>query len=330
MAFQQRLQPVPRSATLADDDYFVWGGSAVRDEDGQYHLLYSRWPREHGFMAWASHSEIARAVADDPLGPYEHVDVPLDSRNEWFWDGSSAHNPTIERFGNRYYLYYTGNSGDKDVIPGEINWSHRISQRIGVAVADHPGGPWERFDNPLIVPDDDFVDALCCCNPAVTQRPDGDFLILYNSVDNEGDPPFGGPVRHVTAIAADPTGPIQRHRKSVFAVDDVEFPVEDPDVWHDGERYRAILNDIDGHFTDVGRSLVLFESADGFEWSLADDPLVSRTEISWDDGETESLHSLERPQVLVEKGEPQVLYCAAARDHEGHSFNVHIPLAGRH
>ena len=53
------LAPVPRSALFADDAFYIWGASMVRDPEGTCHLFYSRWPRSTGFEAWVSHSEIA-------------------------------------------------------------------------------------------------------------------------------------------------------------------------------------------------------------------------------------------------------------------------------
>jgi hypothetical protein len=64
------LQPVPTSALFQDPDYNIWCGSAVIGPDGQVHLFYSRWPRRLGHLAWVTHSEIARAVAPSPLGPF--------------------------------------------------------------------------------------------------------------------------------------------------------------------------------------------------------------------------------------------------------------------
>ncbi len=42
--FSAMLQPAT-SASFSDPDYNIWCGSAVKGDDGQYHLFYSRWPR---------------------------------------------------------------------------------------------------------------------------------------------------------------------------------------------------------------------------------------------------------------------------------------------
>lgn len=325
MNLGEALRPVPDSAVLRDEDHFVWGASATVADDGTWHLLYSRWPRHLGFESWVTHSEVARAVADDPLGPYEHADVALPERGGDAWDGLCTHNPTVERIGGRYYCYYTGNTGAREATEG-LDWTHRNNQRIGVAVADDPAGPWERFDEPLVEPTPGFHDALCCANPTAVERPDGSVLLVYKAVADEGDRPFGGPVRHVVAAADGPTGPFEKRPDPVFTAGDADFPAEDPDVWFGDGRYWAVVKDQGGHFTGAGESLALFTSVDGFEWTPADDPLVSGTRVRWADGRVEEVHSLERPQVLVCDGAPRVLFCAATRDRETHSFNVHVPV----
>jgi hypothetical protein len=80
-----------------------------------------------------------------------------------------------------------------------------------------------------------------------------------------------------------------------------------------------------GAFTKSGRSLALFCSKDGIDWKPAEHPLVSKLEIHWEGGRTEKVAHLERPQLWIKDGVPQVLFCAADKDRE-HSFNVHIPL----
>ena len=149
------IQPIPRSATFRDPQYDIWCGSMIKGDDGKYHLFYSRWPRKLGHSAWVTNSEVAHAVADHPLGPYKHSDVTLPPRGKEFWDGSCTHNPTVIRSRGKYYLYYVGNTGDGSF------WSNRNNQRIGVAVADKPEGPWQRFDKPVldVSADHDALDA---------------------------------------------------------------------------------------------------------------------------------------------------------------------------
>lgn len=40
------LQPITTDNIFSDPDYFNWGSSIIRDEQGLYHLFYARWRRD--------------------------------------------------------------------------------------------------------------------------------------------------------------------------------------------------------------------------------------------------------------------------------------------
>lgn len=322
------LHPIPRTATFSDPKYYVWGGSMVRTDDGTCHLYYSRWPRKTGMNGWVTHSEVAHGVSDHPLGPFRHVDVALPARGAEHWDGLCTHNPTVHRFGDTLFIHYTGNTGDGRATPDALNWTHRNNQRVGVATSTSPYGPWKRRDAPLIdIGPPGAPDSLCTTNPSITDRRDGRYLLIYKAVGTEHALPFGGPVVHLAATADTPAGPFTKREGLIFAKPGEAFPAEDPCLWRDDESYWAIVKDFKGYFTGAGRSLALFRSEDGFDWRPAEDPLVATLEVDWDDGRTQRLHRLERPQVWLQGGAPAVLYCAASEEpSESHSFNVHIPL----
>jgi hypothetical protein len=329
--FAALLQPVPESGKLIDPDYYIWCGTMVRGDDGKYHLYYSRWPRKLGHNAWVTHSEIAHAIGDTPAGPFRHADVALPPRGAHFWDGLCTHNPTILRAGDRYYLYYMGNTGD-GVAMTTLNWNHRNNQRIGVAVAEGPAGPWQRFDRPLVdvSAEPGAPDSLVASNPAVARRPDGGYLMVYKAVGRKRPLPFGGPVVHLTATSDSPTGPFTKQLRPIFTTPGVDFPAEDPFLWYDyaAGRYLAIVKDNNGHFTHAGKSLALWESLNGFDWSLASHALVATPEVTWADGRKQRLNSLERPQLLFgPNGRPSILLGAADEDPaRPHSYNLRIPL----
>ncbi len=324
--FNAMLQPVPATAKCSDPDFNIWCGSAIKADDGKFHLFYSRWPRKLGHLAWVTHSEIAHAVSDSPFGPWKHHDVALPARGTNFWDGSCTHNPTVIRIGGKFHLYYMGNYGD-GVVGKSLNWTHRNHQRIGVAVADSPNGPWTRFDKPTVDTTPGFYDALCCNNPSVAVQPGGGVLMVYKAVGDKGKMPFGGPVLHCVATSDSPTGPFKKHPNPIFVKEGVQFAAEDPFIWRGTDRYWAVVKDNAGHFTNRGYSLALWESADGLDWRLAKHPLVATPEIAWADGRQQKLDALERPQLLFENGQPIALFCAAA-DAKGRdgSFNLQIPL----
>ena len=323
-----QIAPVPATAKFSDPAYQIWCGSMVEGDDGKFHLFYSRWPAALGHRAWVSHSEVARAVADQPGGPYQHADVVLPARGGDFWDGDCTHNPTIHRFEGKYYLYYMGTMSDAETQVGVMSVPHRNHQRIGVAVADSPAGPWKRSDTPLIdVGDENAHDALMVSNPTVTKRPEGGYLMVYKAVAKKSPAPRYGPVVHLTATSDSPAGPFTKQNKPVFTAEGSEFPAEDPYIWHQDDRYFAIVKDMHGAFTDAGQSLALFESRDGFDWRLSPHPLVSRLQIPWQGREPQPVSALERPQLWLHNGKPRILFCAVAADKKRtETFNVALPL----
>jgi hypothetical protein len=327
--FPMMFGKVKQESKFVDEDWYIWGGSMVKGPDGKFHLLYSRWPRELGHKAWVTHSEIANAVSDSPTGPYQHVDVALTVRGRDLWDGMCTHNPTVHKFDGKYYLYYMGNTGDREPTE-KLNFQHRNNQRIGVAVADHPGGPWNRFDKPLIdvSENDDAPDALMTSNPSILRRSDGKFVLVYKAVGKKRKGVFGGPVVHMAAISDSPTGPFIKQPGLAFVIEGSDFPAEDPYIWSQGEDCWAIVNDHKGAFTKTGQdSLALFHSKDGLEWKVSDNPLVLNRKVQWQGGKNEKFHRLERPQLYLENGVPKVLFCAGEKTNEKlHSFNVPIPI----
>lgn len=323
------MQPVPLNACVCDRTHHIWGASMVRDDEGLCHLFYSRWPRSTGFNSWVVCSEIAHAVAPDPCGPYRHQGIALPDRGVDFWDGLCTHNPTVHRFDGTYYLYYMGNTGDGRSIADQtdLNWHHRNNQRIGVAIADTPDGPWTRFEKPLIDvkrSPASTPDALAVANPSVVRRPGGDYLMIYKVVEQTHPLPFGGPVTHRAALSRRPEGPFEPLPSRLFHCDGVAFPFEDPFVWYQQGRFYAILKDMGCHTQATARALVLFESGDGLNWSLAEESLVSDRTIRFEDGSVKTFDYLERPQIYFENGSPRVLFCAA-RDGDN-TCNLHVPL----
>lgn len=335
-----KLGTVPMSAKFAGEGWTHWGGSLVKGEDGLYHMFYSRWETDLGW-AWVTDSEIAHAVSESPFGPFEFQGVALPPRGAEYWDGLCTHNPTIHKFDGKYYLYYMGNTGDGVVTgtPGKekLNWVHRNNQRIGVAVADSPYGPWQRFDEPLIdvSEDPDAIDSLMTSNPSITLRPDGGYVMVNKVVGTKRPPPNGGPVLHGAATSDSPTGPFTKHPEPVFEVPGDPFPAEDPYIWYQEGQYWAVVKRIKREL-DPGNgqshrvfSLNLYESQDGIHWQAAKNHHVSDRFLHWEDGTVQQLVHLERPQLYIEDGIPKVLLCAAdIRDENNvrRAFNVQIPV----
>jgi hypothetical protein len=315
------IQQTPKASVLEDEGLFVWGASMVQTKDGMCHMLYCRWPKP--FNKWITDAEIAYATAKNPGGPYKFQRVILGKRGTGteFWDGASCYNPQVLEADGKYYLYYTGSNGGNRKRTDEKG--NMISQRIGVAVADHPSGPWKRMDVPLIDLSPDGLDSNFNCNPAVTQTPKGTFLMVYKCGYGKGRQV---PVVHTIAEAKTPLGPFVKSNKKVFVKKGNRFPTEDPFVWHQNGRYYAVLKDVNGAFSPVGASLIQFESVNGHDWTPSEPVLVSKKSILWRNGAVEKVDMLERPQIWLKNGKPAMLFLAVKKG--DHSYNVHIPLSG--
>lgn len=344
-AFADIIQPIPITNIQKDSAWNIWCGSMVKGYDNKYHLYYSRWPRSCGHEAWISHSEIAYAVSDTPDGPYQFVNVSIPAYAEKGWDNATSHNPYIIQYNNKYYLYYAGTTGNlvnsdhKIAAYGAEWWERRNTQRIGVAVADNPQGPWKRFNTPVLSVSSDSTafDALCVTNPAICIGRNNKIVMVYKAVSKNGTQ-SGGVVRFSVAFADSPTGPFIKTNQLIFQPEkeSEQMVAEDPFIWFDKKRdkYYAIVRDVVGQFTgeDSG-GLALLQSKDAIHWTKTERPKVLPVTLQWENGTLYHAKEdhVERPFLYFnEKGIPELLFGAFSIHRNGihreHSFNGRIPL----
>lgn len=346
------VQPVPLENRMFNPDFNIWGASVVKGLDNKYHMYYSRWPKKLGHMAWVTHSEIAYAVSDKPEGPYKYVNIALPKREKEFWDGTTTHNPTVFLKDGKYYLYYMGTTSYVEAkqptsMKNKDWWIYRNNQRIGVAVADSPHGPWKRQDSPILDVSEDpkAYDALMTSNPAVNVDDKGKVIMLYKAVEKADDyKPVdltsndsyvvsrGNKVRFMVAFADNPLGPFIKHNEPIFELKEFEkdrMIAEDPYVWSQNGTYYAVVCDIKGYFTKDKGAFALMSSKNGYDWKGAENSLVLNSRFKFEDG-TMSKLKLERPQVLLENGKPFFLFGALGINengiHRAHACNVFVPL----
>ena len=338
----QKLLPasIPKKSIYRQEGWCLWDPCLIKGEDGLFYLFYSRWQTKLGFEAWCTHAEIAYATSNSANGPFEFKGVALPSRGNEFWDGHSVYNTCIVQVKGKYYLYYTGNHGtanwrpDRNLdTPDEEWWIHRNNQRIGVAVADHITGPWQRFDKPLLDVGKDFGTTIIGV-PNFVFKPDGGYRLYYKTLA-EGPGRFGGGVFHYGADADNPLGPFVRNPEPMVNKNELlrnvkthfDFHIDDHFEWYQNDRYYAIVKDHDKPFlTEHGKSLLLFESPDGRNWKPSSNILVQDFRINWDDGQHSTYNRLEMPKLLLQNGQPTVLSLAALEQGAKESYLVVIPL----
>lgn len=318
------LKPIPSAGVFRQDGWHLWGGTALFHEN-RWYRIFARWKKEAGFNAWVTHSEIAGAVGDGSLGPWSEIRTLLGRSDASDWD-HNFHNPFLVMFDGRFWLFYTGTRGN-----GEF-WNHRNNQRIGVAVADHPLGPYERLPAPVIDVSSGGWDHLITACPIVSRGPDGLFRMIYKGV-SDGPAPFGGTVRMGLAIAEHPSGPWKKQKGNFFCKDGVQFTTDDNYFWYQDGSYWAIVKDYGGHYQDQEKkALVVFSSPDAIHWEpVSPDPVLSTFSLMFDDGKRRPFFRVEQPQLVFDSSGRSIALCLSIKEKpdkedEDLSYTVMVPL----
>lgn len=333
--------------TTPDENYFfleeanVWGATVAKHSDGLYYMIFSMWETHDCFKEdWHRYSELGLAVSTRLGGPYVYMGKALDANytnttNEKpvSWPAGPLnvfHNPSLmysER-DQKYYLYFMGTTTE-----GEAKSSHL--QRVGVAVADSPVGPWRVSEAPVIDVREHWEWSLTA-NPSVTEVKRADGSYFYYAV-YKASGTYDGQRLKATGYATAPTpeGPFSQSDAPIMRDPEVGFSVEDCYVWRWNGRYYALAKDMTkGHFSGVtgAYSYALFVCEDGVNWQLSEHRLAFKNEIPWERG-TATVSHLERAQLYIEQGVPRLICNATTLDgvspyRGGHPCNVQIPLCG--
>lgn len=331
-AFIERLLPAAKDSGFRRADMWIWDGSVIRGEDGLWHMFASMWTKEVPFHPnWVTNSRVVRSVATHPEGPYKYVEDVLPPREGGYWDGKMTHNPTIHRAGKTYLLYYTGTTYDEPIPRGpasvELRGTARANQRLGLATAPSPSGPWTRMDKPIIEPRPDEWDSLLTTNAAPWVEADGSVLLLYKSATGGR-----GPLKYGVARAKHFRGPYERVSDGpIVWQDDPNLSYEDAYIWKEAREFRMIFKDMGSRLTGEHHAGAYATSPDGVTWKLARTPKAYSRLVRWNDG-TETLQgSLERPQLILRDGHPTHLVFATADGPGGwqratNTWSIVIPL----
>ena len=290
--------PIPRGAGLRIPGYFVWGGSVIRVGDA-YHMFASRWPVETGFPdGYRSHSEIVRATATNPLGPYAFREVVVAGRGGDYWDGQMAHNPTIHRTSGGFALYYIGS-------PCQPNATGFRFRKVGLATSASIEGPWARIDEPLSLGQD-------ANNPAPCFRPNGSLLLNFRDLE----------LRMGIASAPSVAGPYRVESSDIMP----GYTLEDGYLYGAGGSYHIICEDNRGHVSGHQRWGVHLVSVDGIHGWRPADPAVAYTHtVVWDDGTRTTFERRERPQLLFD-GQGRISHLCTAVLYQGQSLCLVQPV----
>ena len=252
--------------------------------------------------------QIAHAVAASPEGPYEVIGTVLAPRGPGFWDATTCHNPHIQKVGDRYALFYMGNSNGKT-----------DTKRIGLATADSLAGPWRRPDHPLLEPGEPGAwDDHCTTNPSFVRHPNGQYWLYYKSWNTHeyetGTPPVRGNRKYGVAVADRLEGPYRKHPANPlidFSGRGGNRQCEDAFVWHEDGKFRIVVRDMGVFNSEVG---LYMESDDGLRWSepkIAYRALREYVDQPPPPPQLNRYGRAERPQLLMRGGRPAYLFTAS-------------------
>jgi len=265
------LLPSPKDAGFRMKGFYVWGGSLIK-ADGRFHLFASRWPEGTGkgtgvamLSGYRRHSEIVRAIADNPLGPYDFKEVVLKGRGERWWDSQMCSNPKILRIGDTYVLYYIGSAVGSPL------------RKIGYAWSKSVNGPWRRIDRCLPIGED-------CNNPAPYVHDDGRVLLAFRirglRIDIAAADAWNGTYRKVAGNICP------------------QARLEDPDLAFRDGWYHLIAEDCYGTLTGHMRHGAHLISRDGIHWKQHDPVEAYTHTIRWTDGTQTNVDRRERPELF--------------------------------
>ncbi|MBI5820801.1 MAG: hypothetical protein HZA88_17675 [Verrucomicrobia bacterium] len=289
-----RIGPVAKGTGFAMDGYFVWCGSVIKVGD-QYHMFASRWPVATKFPeGYRQNSEIVRAVASRPEGPYKFQQVVIGKRAPGHWDSGMAHNPAIYKVGDTFVLYYNAS---------DVGSRYR---QIGIATAPSVTGPWTRRDKPL-----DLGLAADANNPAACFEPDGSVRLFWRAVN----------LRVFISVACSFEGPYTLANDGVWPA----ARLEDFFFFKHAGAYHVICEDNAGSVTGHERWGAHLCSADGVGgWRPTPQPAAYDHTIRWTDGTEFKPVRRERPWFLIEDGKVTHLFTAV---YDGvRTWNQPVPL----
>jgi alpha-L-fucosidase len=322
--FRDRILPTEERFGFHQDDYWTWCGSVIKGDDGKYHMFASRWSKKLSFEIYLlTNSEIVHAVSDKPEGPYTFSDVVLPPRGEQFWDGKMTHNPAIRKCGDTYLLYYTGTTYKGD-MPDE---SHLITadspkkldahqhERIGLATAKSPYGPWTRSDKPILDVVPNSWEQYLVANPSPFVFEDGRVMLYYKGVEKLKTHAIG------VAFADNWAGPYKRMSNKPF---EMGIGAEDPTIWFENGKFHALMLDHDRKFSD--KEIYYAQSKDGLKWEVENNPVAVTKNIRLTDGSFTKHGAMERPSVLIENGIATHAFFATKNKENKHSWNMCVPL----
>lgn len=316
------LQLKPRPAKAQDLAQFrsSWGGGVVH-QNGTYQMMVSIFEQGCGLNAWLPNSAMGRAVASEPEGPYELVELVKPHF-------SHSATPVREPETGRWLVFNIGRGDNVSVNTSE----HRalITDCDGGCTNGAPWNPGTMFFGPVSVlrskdaslhgPWEDHLIAECdevpgCpengndMNPAPLIFPNGSAMMMWRPLN------WSSKGQSYIALATSPSGalgPWNWDATNIFpGFTDVH--IEDEFMWIDTQGHFHALFHSDVELTEGGAAGGHAYSRDGWTWTFSKYNAYGRT-VEFRDGASMSLARRERPKLIFdETGRPRYLLNGAQK-----------------
>lgn len=154
------------SPLVADPESGVIDPTFFRDDDGRQYLYW----KVDGNAFSPPRPSIIRVQELTPDGTGLTGEAHDVLRNDLEWEGDIVEAPEVEKRGDWYYLFYSGNG----------YWGDRYAE--GVARSRSPLGPFEKMPQPFLVSSDDWKGPG---HAAVTQDNEGNDWLVYHAWEKE-------------------------------------------------------------------------------------------------------------------------------------------------
>jgi hypothetical protein len=300
---------VPRDACNGLEDskkppqWIYWDGKVIKDADGKWHMLASRWAGSAGHGGWFG-SQTVHAVSDtSPLGPYKDKGLAYTNGPD-SGDRSKGHNVAACTLPDGTYCLYVS-----ETVPFTIFTSPSLD------------GPWTNKGHASI--DNNGIEVRLSgdthieSNVSLVVRPDGNFeivqrhgIIALSTTGIMGPYKVQKPTLKYSAAETPAASlPSIFPNRQKHTPDDPQAPktventatfAEDPLIWYSGGLYHVVYDYPDDR---VGYHL---SSPDGIhDWEdrgFAYDPRLSKQLFSNTDGTVVTWTKMERPNVIMENG----------------------------
>lgn len=292
-----RLNLADKANKTEDASYYTWGGSVVK-YGNTYYFALCRWTTSGDFLDWPLNSRIVIGTSSSLDGGYTGFTEITETRGDT-WCQTSAVNPRLYKYGDAYYLFYTG-------LNGVTNEEAIASQQIGV-VYTYDFVTWYKGNNPILSPRPTEWDAYYVNNPAVYQSTDGNFSMIYKSREDLGSVFKLGIAQSTTLTgkwASITDAPILNSKQ-----------LEDPTVWYEGCKYYMIARGFVG-----SENGILYESTDGIIWTESANALAFDKKIYWTDLTNDTYTRLEGPYIYREGNTAKALFTCCYNG--SNSFNI--------